>query len=165
MNQNPNAGVEPAASHAPARVALIMLVVGSSFPPWWPFLIASYKQNYPTYHLIVVHTGERVQALKSESHVRYENVPVEQLKQRFIVKLGATREQVEAKFASGKGLSDLKPLYGRVFDDLIEESRYTHWGWVDWDLILARFQSGKSFPNRAPGVVGHCPFRYTQVNG
>ena len=113
-----------------------MLVVGSNFPPWWPFLIESYKINHPSYELIVVHTRERQQTSKGEEHVRYVHIAVDELKQRFIDKIGATRAQVDAKFASGKGLSDLKPLYGRVFDDLIATSRYSHWGWVDWDLIL-----------------------------
>ena len=126
-----------------------MLVVGSSFPAWWPFLVASYARNHPTYELIVVHTGAPPAASgsggtasssssssSSSRHVRYEHVPLPALKQRFIGKLGATVAQVEAKFASGKGLSDLKPLYGRVFDDLLPEAAYTHWGWVDWDILV-----------------------------
>ena len=131
-----------------ARIGLLMLVVGSTFPPWWPFLVASYARNYPTYQLIVVHTGEvptaRVEggviaSAADDVHngrVRYEHVPFAALQQRFISKLGASTAQVEAKFASGKGLSDLKPFYGRVFDDLLPEAQYTHWGWVDWDVLV-----------------------------
>ena len=126
-----------AVASASARVALLVLVVGSSFPPWWPFLIMSYARNHPTYELIVVHTGAPPTPQQtSGNHVRYEHVPLAALQQRFIDKLGATRAQVEAKFASGKGLSDLKPLYGRIFDDLLSETRYTHWGWVDWDILV-----------------------------
>ena len=116
-----------------------MLVVGSSFPSWWPYLVASYEHNKPTYELIVVHTGTaapRPDDVRHGGHVRYEHVPLPALQQRFIDKLGASTSQVEAKFASGKGLSDLKPLYGRIFDDLLPEDRYSHWGWVDWDILL-----------------------------
>ena len=140
-----------------ARVGLLMLVVGSAFPPWWPFLVASYARNYPTYQLIVVHTGEAPTASAGgggaaaggggvsatsaadgirNGRVRYERVPLAALQQRFISKLGASTAQVETKFASGKGLSDLKPFYGRVFDDLLPEAQYTHWGWVDWDILV-----------------------------
>jgi len=124
----------------PARVALIMLVVGSRFPSWWPFLVASYERNAPTYTLIVVHTS----ALSAEDsglpskgrNVRYEYVPLSALQARFVQKLGATPARVEAKFASAKGLSDLKPFYGHVFEELLDERTYTHWGWADWDLLL-----------------------------
>jgi len=66
--------------------------------------------------------------------VRYEHVPLEQLRRRFVAKLGAGEAQASAKLSSGKGLSDLKPFYGHVFDDLL--GGYTHWGWVDWDILL-----------------------------
>ncbi|EOD12077.1 hypothetical protein EMIHUDRAFT_213831 [Emiliania huxleyi CCMP1516] len=69
-----------------------------------------------------------------DSHVRYEHVPLEQLRRRFVAKLGAGEAQASAKLSSGKGLSDLKPFYGHVFDDLL--GGYTHWGWVDWDILL-----------------------------
>ncbi len=124
----------------PARIALIMLVVGSRFPPWWPFLVASYERNAPTYTLIVVHTS----ALSAEDstlpakgrHVRYEHVPLAALQARFVQKLGAQPARVDAKFASAKGLSDLKPFYGHIFEELLDERVYTHWGWADWDLLL-----------------------------
>ena len=54
----------PSPSTKGARVALIMLVVGSSFPPWWPFLVTSYKLNHPTSELSVVHTGKRERATR-----------------------------------------------------------------------------------------------------
>ena len=126
----------PPAGPPPARVGLLMLVVGSHFPPWWPFLIASYGPNHPTYELIVVHTGDRPVGADAQKHVRYEHIALPVLRQRFIDKLGAAPARVEAKFESAKGLSDLKPFYGHVFDDLIGESAYTHWGWADWDLLI-----------------------------
>ena len=126
-----------------ARVALIMLVVGSNLPAWWPFLVATYARNRPTYQLIVVHTGllPSAQKLSNSSDVRYEHIPLAALQQRFVTKLGASPKLVDAKFASGKGLSDLKPLYGRIFDELLDEALYTHWGWVDWDLLLGDLNS------------------------
>ena len=66
--------------------------------------------------------------------MRYEHVPLEQLRRRFVAKLGAGEAQASAKLSSGKGLSDLKPFYGHVFDDLLRGC--THWGWVDWDILL-----------------------------
>lgn len=66
--------------------------------------------------------------------MRYEHVPLEQLRRRFVAKLGAGEAQASAKLSSGKGLSDLKPFYGHVFDDLL--GGCTHWGWVDWDILL-----------------------------
>ena len=113
-----------------------MLTIGS-FPAWWPFLVQSYAANAPAYELIVVHTGAAPSGRAgTAAHVRYVAVTRAALAARLGSKLGATEAQVEAKLASGKGLSDLKPYYGRVFDDLIPEARYTHWGWVDWDLTL-----------------------------
>ena len=43
-------------------------------------------------------------------------------------------EVVRRKFASAKGLSDLKPFYGKVFEELLQGG-CTHWGWVDWDVL------------------------------
>mmetsp|Transcript_18913 Transcript_18913/g.38529 ORF Transcript_18913/g.38529 Transcript_18913/m.38529 type:complete len:311 (-) Transcript_18913:128-1060(-) len=126
----------PTAHTGAARIGLLMLVVGSTFPPWWPFLVASYELNHPTYELIVVHTGARPDGGSAQKHVRYEHVPLAALQRRFEQKLGAPAARVELKFASAKGLSDLKPFYGHIFDDLIGESRYTHWGWADWDLLI-----------------------------
>ena len=34
-------------------------------------------------------------------------------------------------------VADLKPLYGAMFADQIE--RYTHWGWVDLDMVFGDF--------------------------
>ena len=96
-------------------------------------LIESYKIATEL-RLIVVHTRERQQTSKGEDTPAM-HIAVDELKQRFIDKTGATRAQVDAKFASGK-VSDLQRLDGRVLDDLIATSRYSHWGWVDWDLIL-----------------------------
>ena len=133
----PPAALPPPPSTPTARVALLMLVVGSTLPPWWPFLVASYIQNSPTYTLVVIHTGVLPAGTNTSApHVRYEHIPLLELQDRFVRKLQAPADRVAAKFASGKGLSDLKPFYGAVFDDLLPEARYTHWGWVDWDLIL-----------------------------
>ena len=65
--------------------------------------------------------------------------PLDKLTERFASKLGATAAQASAKFASGKGLSDLKPFYGQVFEQ--EIAGYSHWGWVDWDLLLGDLRS------------------------
>ena len=129
-----------------ARIGLIMLVLGSSFPPWWPFLVMSYAHN-PICQLIVVHTGDAVQQEQQQQqgaeggHVLYKHVPLQALKVRFMSKIGASAVQVDAKLASGKGLSDLKPLYGKIFDDFLPEQTYTHWGWVDWDILLGDLSS------------------------
>ena len=48
--------------------------------------------------------------------------------------VGAPPEVVRRKFASAKGLSDLKPFYGKVFEELLQGG-CTHWGWVDWDVL------------------------------
>ena len=37
-------------------------------------------------------------------------------------------------FSSGTKASDLKPFCGAMFRDLL--LRYTHWGWVDIDVIF-----------------------------
>ena len=60
----------------------------------------------------------------------------------------------------GMKVADLKPLYGAMFADLIQD--FTHWGWVDIDSIfgdftplleaLARFDI-VSFPD---GVCAEC---------
>jgi hypothetical protein len=128
-------GVPVVATRRAARVGLLMLVVGSNFPAWWPFLTTSYARSYPTYQLIVVHTGAPPHG-ELPPHVRYVHLPLAELGQRFIDKLGVSRKRVDDKFASAKGLSDLKPFYGHIFDDLIPESTYTHWGWADWDLLI-----------------------------
>ena len=138
------------APRRPARVGLIMLVVGAQFPPWWPYLTASYVRSHPTYELIVVHTGECSACGAAGSWpVRYAHVPLAALSARFVDKLGVSARRVADKFASAKGLSDLKPFYGHVFDDLLPEGTYTHWGWADWDLLLGDL----------PAVVGSPSYR------
>ena len=120
----------------PARVGLLMLVVGATFPSWWPFLVASYVRSHPTYELIVVHTGECASCASTAPHIRFVHLPLATLAGRFVEKLGVAARRVDDKFASAKGLSDLKPFYGHIFDDLIPEQTYTHWGWADWDLLI-----------------------------
>ena len=114
---------------ASATPALVI----DAFPPWWPFLVASYARSFPTYELVVVHTGP-APADAGASHVSYEATTVAALAARFASKLGAPPEVVRRKFASAKGLSDLKPFYGKVFEELLQGG-CTHWGWVDWDVL------------------------------
>jgi hypothetical protein len=156
-----------------------MLVVGSHFPAWWPFLVTSYARSHPTYELIVVHTGEPPATASAQPHVRYERIglpalavratpatrarpppgrarrrrhgapaPILRPQARFVEKLGVSRRRVDDKFASAKGLSDLKPFYGHIFDDLIDERRYTHWGWADWDLLIGDLPCAAAAPAR-----------------
>lgn len=133
------AAAAAAATNSPPRpslrAGLIMLVV-ERFPPWWPWLVASYQRNAPRFELIAVHTGERPPpaATAADAHVRYVHLTIPQLETRLAEKLGVTAQQAAAKLASKKGLSDLKPYYGKAFES--ELAGYTHWGWVDWDLIL-----------------------------
>ena len=122
----------PKPPRAELRVRLLMLVI-DAFPPWWPFLVASYARSFPTYELVVVHTGP-APADAGASHVSYEATTVAALAARFASKLGAPPEVVRRKFASAKGLSDLKPFYGKVFEELLQGG-CTHWGWVDWDVL------------------------------
>ena len=42
--------------------------------------------------------------------------------------------RLQAVFAYGTKTSDLKPFYGAMFRDLL--LHYTHWGWIDLDVIL-----------------------------
>lgn len=146
QSQSPQQQQQPANTGASAarpqlRVALLMLIV-DRFPPWWPFLVSSYRLNAPEFTLVAIHTGERpppLPAALGEAAVRYVHIPLPQLAERFATKLGATAAQASAKFASGKGLSDLKPFYGQVFED--EIAGYSHWGWVDWDILLGDLRS------------------------
>lgn len=130
----PIGGPLPVREPPPLRVGLIMLIV-EHFPAWWPFLVATYARNSPQYTLIAVHTADRPPSPPAgDAHIRYVRKPLDELVALFARKLGTTEQVARAKFASGKGLSDLKPFYGKVFDELLDG--YTHWGWVDWDLLL-----------------------------
>ena len=117
------------------RVPLLMLVIDASCRV--PFLVASYARSFPTYEL-AVHTGP-APADAGASHVSYE-ATVAALAARFASKLGAPPEVVRRKFASAKGLSDLKPFYGKVFEELLQGG-CTHWGWVDWDVLAGDLRS------------------------
>ncbi|KAL3893129.1 MAG: hypothetical protein SGPRY_014443, partial [Prymnesium sp.] len=126
--------------HPPVRVALLLLVI-DSFPPWWSFLVESYRINHPFYQLIAVHTSPPPRVRGGDAHIRFEHLPKPSLASLFASKLGTSLERVEAKLASAKGLSDLKPFYGKVFENFLlpsgqQSGTYTHWGWVDWDLLL-----------------------------
>ncbi|KAL1524983.1 hypothetical protein AB1Y20_019859 [Prymnesium parvum] len=138
----PAAASPDAPATRPPHVALLLLLI-DSFPPWWPFLVASYARSHPHYQLVVVHTAPRPAVAAGDAHVHFEHAAKPALAARFASKLGARREDVEAKLASAKGLSDLKPFYGKVFEELLTDPRrrpraepYTHWGWVDWDLFF-----------------------------
>ena len=122
------------------RVRLIMLVL-NVFPSWWPFLLQSYKINQPAIELLVVHSNVSRPAGMDDAHVRYELLQKSDLLALFARQLGIGEASVAAKFASGKGLSDLKPFYGKVFEQWLPEPSAaggccSHWGWVDWDLML-----------------------------
>lgn len=128
------------APRPPVRVGLVMLII-DAFPSWWPFLVESYGRNAPHYELIVVHTGPRLPLDGRDAHVRYEPIAKVALASLFASQLGADAAQVQRKFASAKGLSDLKPFYGKVFESFLPSARYTHWGWVDWDIFLGDVRS------------------------
>jgi hypothetical protein len=131
--------VQTGAAPRRLRVGLLMLIV-DRFPAWWPFLVAPYLRNAPEYTLIAMHTGERpAPPPAGDAHVVYRRVPLDELVALFARKLGTTEARARAKFASGKGLSDLKPFYGKVFED--ELGGYSPWGWVDWDLLLGDLRS------------------------
>ena len=123
------------------RVRLIMLVL-NVFPAWWPYLVESYRINHPSIELLVVHANVSRPQLSNGAHVRYEELPLGGLVSLFARQLGIEEAKVGAKFASGKGLSDLKPFYGKVFEEWLPEPSATggvccsHWGWVDWDLMM-----------------------------
>lgn len=124
------------------RVRLIMLVV-NIFPVWWPFLVASYRLNHPSIELLVIHANvSRPEPGPGTEHVKYAQRSVPELVELFARKLSVAPDRVSAKFDSVKGLSDLKPFYGRAFEEWLPEpsadgrSGWTHWGWVDWDLML-----------------------------
>lgn len=116
-----------------------MLLI-NDFPPWWSFLIESYRMSSPTLTLVVIHTGPRPDngpngaSPLDERHIRYVHMLLDALISRFESILGVGRKQASDKISSGKGLSDLKPFYGAVFED--ELRGYTHWGWVDWDVFM-----------------------------
>jgi len=132
------------------RVRLIMLVL-NVFPAWWPYLVESYRINHPSIELLVVHANVSRPHVSNGAHVRYEELPLGGLLSLFARQLGIEEAKVAAKFASGKGLSDLKPFYGKVFEQWLPEPLpptgggglggsgdgcCSHWGWVDWDLML-----------------------------
>ena len=95
------------------RVRLIMLVL-NIFPVWWPFLVASYRLNHPSIELLVVHANvSRPEPSAGAEHVQYAELSVAELVELFARKLDVAPARVTAKFASVKGLSDLKPFYGR----------------------------------------------------
>jgi hypothetical protein len=110
-------------------VRLIMLVL-NMFPVWWPFLVASYKRNHPSVELLVVHANVSRPALEAP-HVTYAELSVAALTELFAAQLGIAPERVGAKLASAKGLSDLKPFYGKVFERWLPEGEggVSHWGW------------------------------------
>jgi len=124
-------------AHPPARVGLLMLIV-DRFPPWWPYLVATYKRNAPQYTLIAMHTAGQyvppVGTVVDDAHIRYIPITAEELRWRFVSRLGASEAQASAKLATLKGLSDLKPFYGKLFEG--EASEFSHYGWVDWDILL-----------------------------
>jgi hypothetical protein len=119
-----------------------MLIV-DRFPPWWPYLVATYKRNAPQYTLLAMHTAGRYAApygiAVDDAHIRYLHTPPDELRKRFVTRLGASQSQADSKLATLKGLSDLKPFYGKLFEAEIEE--FTHWGWVDWDILLGDMAS------------------------
>ena len=80
----------------PIRAGLLVLVI-DNFPPWWPFLVASYLLNHPQYELITMQTGPRPNSSSAgESHIRYEHIGKAELAQLFARKLGASLAQAHA---------------------------------------------------------------------
>lgn len=123
--------------HRSARVGLLMLIV-DRFPAWWPYLVATYKRNAPQYTLLAMHTADTYAAppgtAVDDGHIQYLHISPDELRRRFVTRLGASEAQATSKLATLKGLSDLKPFYGKLFEGEIGE--FTHWGWVDWDILL-----------------------------
>lgn len=72
----------------PLRVGLLMLII-DNFPPWWPFLVASYRRNHPHFELIAVHTGPKPSVVTGDSHIRFELMNKAKLAQLFATKLSA----------------------------------------------------------------------------
>lgn len=84
------AGPDPPAAQAghgrpPLRVGLLMLIV-DRFPPWWPYLVATYARNAPEYTLLAMHTADSYSPPRGmpvdDSHIRYVHLPLEEVRRR-----------------------------------------------------------------------------------
>eukprot|EP01065_Artemidia_motanka_P029675 TRINITY_DN35765_c0_g1_i1.p1 TRINITY_DN35765_c0_g1~~TRINITY_DN35765_c0_g1_i1.p1 ORF type:complete len:435 (+),score=100.28 TRINITY_DN35765_c0_g1_i1:46-1305(+) len=114
-------------------IRLILLMVGDA-PPWFPMTAESARAGWPQLGIVVPHTGS-FPALADAPHVQPHRFSEAAIVTRIAERTGAPRALVEAKLLRDrKGLSDVKPVLGHVFDDLLGSA--THWGWLDWDVVF-----------------------------
>jgi len=107
------------------KTALIVPYFGQ-FPTHFPFWLESCRRN-PDYDWYLYTDDRRAFAYPDNVHVTY--ITLEELKQRFEEKLG-----FETALNHAYKLCDFRPLYGFLFQEILQG--YNYWGYCDVDLLF-----------------------------
>lgn len=112
------------------RVALVVVWLGP-WPDWFPYFLKSCHISREIDWLLFSNSSA---PQCPPPNVHFKEFSRVDLEQRFRSRLGA-----DWRLSSGYKLCDLKPLYGHLFDDLL--NNYDFWGYCDIDVVFGRLQS------------------------
>jgi hypothetical protein len=101
------------------------------FPDYVPYFIASAKTNTNIKFVVV---SDQVESDYTDANVQFLKMDLATLNEKATKATGNT-----IAIQNSWKINELKPLFGRIFQDLIMD--YDFWGWCDLDIIWGRIRN------------------------
>ena len=117
----------PDTSQNPLKTCIVIVFLGT-WPVWVRYFLQSCSENRKFHWLIF---GNAPSITPLPDNVRHISIDQHWLEQRVSEKLGVPWQMVR-----GYKLVDLKPAYGHIFSEWLQE--YDFWGYTDMDVIYGR---------------------------
>lgn len=111
------------------RICLITCYMGK-LPQYFDYYVASCKEN-PDIDFVVI--NDSISESINDRNIQYLKMDLRELNAYATERLG-----VPIHLANAWKINELKPLFGVVFSDLLED--YDFWGWCDLDIIWGRLR-------------------------
>ena len=108
------------------EIAILIPFFGK-LPDYFPFFIATAEKNQFIDFLIFSDD-------KTALNYKRENIKIEEKSLKDFNQLATKKLENQIKFSNPYKLCDLKPMYGKVFEEYIVE--YQFWGFADLDIVL-----------------------------
>ncbi len=124
------------AAASPAAPTICLLVARwGPWPPWLPLLLRGYAANRDVRFTLL---GDTQPEPPLPPNVQYTPWPLPRLLRRLSQRIGFSAGKLSVNNHSTSKISDLKPMFGHVFSDLLQGCAY--WGNLQDDVVLGRLR-------------------------